>query len=166
MFANKDKQESSSFMYPVPIEHCFYKERYVSFENSKNGKSNLLNLDKYISTFNTLKYVSFGQSYALNTMYRNTITGLNTFKNKFKNYIEVEQFFASALLELETLENAISVNRIAMENIKTIKDGISRQKELIEAYKAQYGSDDNDIERREKYIQIVTSPEVLYSVTC
>lgn len=166
VFTYKNKKKDSSIIYPIEKEHCFYKDRYTSVENSQNGKYNILAINEYFSIFDKLKPVSFGYAYALKTQYCNMINQIGRIQVNFKTYSDVEKFFDLALSELSIIEVSMAELPIVIENIQTIKDGIEQQKVLIEQYKAKYGSDDNDTARREKYIQIIESPEILYTVTC
>lgn len=169
VFANKDKQESSNFMYPVPIEHCFYKERHVSFENSKNGKSNLFNLSEYVTAFRNFGKVNsthFHYNVAPQRLYANFLDNYQKIPQNIKTYLDAEQFFTEVLSSIKDLEDSNVMPPVVLKNVQILKEKIEHQKSLIQKYQKLYGSDDNDIERREKYIKIVKAPEILYSVTC
>ena len=169
VFAYKNKkQKVTDFVYPVSSEHCLHVARYHTVGNSTNGKNKLFELNGYISSFNKLEPINtrhFKYEYSIESTYRETINKIKTIQKKFMNYLDVEQFFEGVLLELKTLEHLVDRFPEAIQNINIIKDGIEQQKVLIEQYKAKYGSDDNDTDRGEKYIQIVESPEILYTVT-
>lgn len=125
VFANKDKQESSSFMYPVPIEHCFYKERYVSFENSKNGKSNLFNLSEYVTAFRNFGKVNsthFHYNVAPQRLYANFLDNYQKIPQNIKTYLDAEQFFTEVLSSIKDLEDSNVMPPVVLKNVQILKE--------------------------------------------
>lgn len=168
IFANKNIKKDND-IFPLPREHCFYRENYKDIENSKNGKNTIFELSIYTSAyekFNKCESYYFHNYREQYGMYIDFINNYKDIPNNFKTYLEVNKFLETVLAKIERIENFKNMPNMVIGNMKILKQGIIKQKELIAQYQEKYGSDDNDSIRMKNYIAIVTNPELLYSTTC
>lgn len=169
VFANRNIPKDTHYIYPIPNEHCFYCEAYKDIEHSSNGKQSILNLSEYSSSVRSLKPVEFFHFHnnpQPSNQYHNFLNKYKTIPNGIKKYSDIEAWFGAILADIKMLEDSETMPGLVKENMKILKDGIARQKTIIEQYQSRYGSDDNDAVRRQTYINIVQNPETLYSKTC
>ena len=168
VFANRNIPKDTHYIYPIPNEHCFYCEAYKDIEHSSNGKQSILNLSEYSSSVRRLKPVEFFHFHnnpQLSNQYHSFLNKYKTIPNS-KKYSDIEAWFEAILADIKIIEDSEIMPGLVKENMKILKDGIARQKTIIEQYQSRYGSDDDDAVRRQTYINIVQNPETLYFTTC
>lgn len=168
IFANRNIPKDTHYIYPIPNEHCFYCEAYKDIEHSSNGKQSILNLSEYSSSVRRLKPVEFFHFHnnpQLSNQYHSFLNKYKTIPNS-KKYSDIEAWFEAILADIKIIEDSEIMPGLVKENMKILKDGIARQKTIIEQYQSRYGSDDDDAVRRQTYINIVQNPETLYFTTC
>ncbi len=164
IFANKNKERGAHFQYPVNSEHCFYCEQYKNLENSSNGKQVLLDLslcNSKLREITLLREWDFG-NYDTYQKYINLINKIKSPQKKFKTYTDVYNFLEYLIADITALATLVSNNRELENHLNKIKSVLEEHKNAILKYQRKYGSDDDDINRRQKYIDVVNNPELIY----
>ena len=164
IFANKNKERGAHFQYPVNSEHCFYCEQYKNLENSSNGKQVLLDLslcNSKLREITLLREWNFG-NYDTYQKYINLINKIKSPQKKFKTYTDVYNFLEYLIADITALATLVSNNRELENHLNKIKSVLEEHKNAILKYQRKYGSDDDDINRRQKYIDVVNNPELIY----
>lgn len=165
--AYKNRTNDASFKYPLPSEHCFYEEPYKNIENSKNGKSTILCLHEYIKAFNQLKqptqYSTFQNNYINSKIYSDFIINYKKVPNYVKNFSSVQEFLNKVTKKIKDIESIHDMPQLVFDNMSILKQAIVKQKDIIKQYQNTYGSDDDDLKRKNNYENIIKCPEMLYS---
>lgn len=162
VFANK-KNKGKNFSYPLPKAHCFY---YSQYPTCSNGKDDILQLNDYKSVFRTLKNLTSGYfeyNYEVYNKYCLLINEAKKLPSTSSLYSDIEQFFDVITNKIEAFQERYSLSAIVIKNLSCILDAIKTQKLIISEYQKKYGSDDEDSNRSNRYIEIVQSPGSLYS---
>lgn len=165
VFAYKNKKRDTYFQYPVNREHCFYCEQYKDFENSSNGKQVLLDLSLCNSKLREILQLRgrlFFDSAYISQKYYDLINKIQSPQKKFKTYIDVYHFLEYLIADITALATLVSNNRELENHLNKIKSVLEEHKNAILKYQRKYGSDDDDINRRQKYIDVVNNPELIY----
>lgn len=168
VFSHKNIVKDSSFKYPLHPDHCFYEEPYKGIENSKNGKHTLLCLHEYINAFNQLKqptqYLTFKDNYSNSKIYSDFIISYKKVPSYVKNYSSAKEYLNKVLQKINNIESINNMPQLVIDNMNVLKQAIEKQKCIIEQYQNKYGSDDEDLQRKNNYENIIKYPEMLYSV--
>ncbi len=167
IMAYKNINKDFNFKYPLPTEHCFYKEHYTS-QKRENAKDSLLNLSHYSNELRRLARIEYPrnrQNQSVNTKnYREFVNKYYHNNNQQKTYNEIRQFFNSMNKDIIDIKNEYQDCSEIKENINIIERAALNQYEIIKKYQNKYGSDDNDNTREHNYQNIIDNPEILYSI--
>lgn len=167
LFAYKQKIKDLHFPYPLPQEHCFYAEKYMTSSQSKNGKSELFELNEYTDickSMNTIGYDPHTRE-SIPYEYNDFITESKKTCRRVKSYEEAEEFLNIVSSKIEVIEKKFPKDDDILKGLTRMKSGISLQKAKIQLYYDKYGSDDFDSIREMRYKDIVENPELLYSAS-
>ena len=171
LMANRNKEKDANYIYPVPRENCFYKEKYKNLNDTPNGRNELFKLNNYYSVLRNIKQISYirdrhgcpieGRNYYnLINAYINTTQGnLN-----FTIYQDIFNHLKKVQEALDNVKAEYSNCPVVMTNLDIVQNAIDSQINATNNYQNNYGSDDNDYDRREKYIKIIENLEQLYSI--
>lgn len=167
IMAYKNVNKDFYFKYPLPAEHCFYKEHYTTSRN-KNAKDSILNLSHYYNELIQLTRIEYPRnkkSQIVNANnYRMFINEYCHNTNSEKTYKEVRQFFSNMSKNIIDIKNEYQDCDEIVKNINIIEQVALTQQEIIKKYQWQYGSDDNDNDRECNYQKIIDNPKLLYSI--
>lgn len=167
IMAYKNVNKDFYFKYPLPAEHCFYKEHYTT-SRTKTVKDSLLNLSRYYNKLRQLTKIEYPrnkQSQIVNTNnYKMFVNEYCHNTNLENTYEGVQQFFNSMNKDMIDIKNEYQDCDEIIKNINIIEQAALTQQEIIKKYQCQYGSDDNDNDRECSYQKIIDNPELLYSI--
>ena len=154
---------------PLDKESCYYIERYRSADDTNNGKKKLLTMQVFHNEVHQLRGIDYLRTdynrYINAHEYNNFIQICNTATNGITNYNGLYSHIKSLEDKLESVELYYNECTQVKNNLSIIKNALLHQKEAIKKYNTQYGSDDNDNSRREKYNHIISNAEFLYTTT-
>lgn len=104
----------------------------------------------------------FFDSAYISQKYYDLINKIQSPQKKFKTYIDVYHFLEYLIADITALATLVSNNRELENHLNKIKSVLEEHKNAILKYQRKYGSDDDDINRRQKYIDVVNNPELIY----
>lgn len=167
VMAHKNVDKDFNFKYPLPTEHCFYKEHYTT-QRRENIKDSLLNLSNYSVELRRLAKIESpvdSQNHTINANnYRGFVNKYHNNPNQKKKYDEVHQFFNNLKKDIIDLKREYHDCYQIMGNLNIMEQAAINQYEIIKQYQNKYGSDDNDDIRESNYQKIIDNPELLYSI--
>lgn len=168
IMAYKNKNKDFNFKYPLPNEHCFYKEHYTS-QKRENGKDSLLTLSQFALCYRQLNRIDYPrdiENRLVNTKnYSNFVNKYYCDSNKKKTYDEIYMFFNNMKNDINNVKSEYQKCSSIIANICTIEKYANTQFDLIKKYQFKYGSDDNDDAREKNYQNIVDNTEFLYTTS-
>ncbi len=168
LMAYKNKDKGSSFVYPLPFDHCF---RHANSNSKTNieGKEYIFQLNEYKKVFRELRPTydmrvkSISLPYIRSSAYRSFINRCNQLPSDLNSYAAIENFLNKIFNELAKYKDILKEDMVAMNYLYTIETAIAKQAIIIREYQSRFGSDDNDNKRKKQYMEIVENPEYLYS---
>ncbi len=169
IMAYKNVNKDLYFKYPLPREHCFYKEIFTS-KSHENGKDSIVSLATFFNKIRQLKrveyhpYNSHHQCLESAPFYR-FFNSYNHIEDTQQNYKGINDYFSNFKKDMVTVKSYYHDCNEVLNILKAIEDAIKEQKNIIDKYQQQYGSDDNDDYRETTYQNIINNPEILYSIT-
>lgn len=169
IMAYKNVDKDFNFKYPLPTEHCFYKEHFTS-KSRKNGKDSIINLSAYFSKIYQLRNIEYARINNSNQYIG--IAPYNKFINMFSRLATDKQNYKDIREYLKTLETEILNVKLhykdcndVLNQLVAIENAANEQIKIINEYQQKFGSDDNDDIREKQYQNTVNNPETLYSTT-
>lgn len=82
-----------------------------------------------------------------------------------QNYKGINNYFSNLKRDLISVKTYYHDCNEVLNILKAIEDAFNEQKNIIDKYQQQYGSDDNDDYRETTYQNIINNPETFYSIT-
>lgn len=168
IMAYKNINKNFEFSYPLPQEHCYYKERYTGGRGD-NLKTAILKLSNY---YNELKYMK-RLDYLYNRLHQ--IVSSNNYYDFYKKYCsssntqrtysEIYSFFACLEEDIKVTKEYYEECNDVISNLNIVERAVKKQKEIMQSYQLKYGSDDNDDAREKNYQNIVDNTEFLYTTS-
>lgn len=154
---------------PLDKESCYYVERYRSADDTNNGKKKLLTMQVFHNEVHQVRGIDYLRTDSnrpiSSQQFNNFVQNCNTATNGIENYNGLYAHIKSLEDKLESVELYYNECTQVKNNLSIIKNALLHQKEAIKKYNTQYGSDDNDNSRKEKYNQIISNAEFLYTTT-
>lgn len=169
IMAYKNVDKDYNFKYPLPIEHCFYKEHFTS-QSRKNGKDSIITLAVFLNKMRQIKALNYQPFNSQNQRlqidpYYNFYNKYRQLESSLQNYNGIDTYFANLKKDMVAVKSYYRDCKEVLDRLKDIEDSIVEQNDVIKSYQAKYGSDDNDNYRESTYQNIINNPEVLYQVT-
>ena len=169
IMAFKKAKKDYNFKYPLPREHCFYKEHFTS-SHRENGKDSIVSLTTFFNNIRQLKepdyYLYNSDNQRLQSApYCNFYNKYSQIESNQQNYKGINNYFSNLKRDLISVKTYYHDCNEVLNILKAIEDAFNEQKNIIDKYQQQYGSDDNDDYRETTYQNIINNPETFYSIT-
>ena len=108
--------------------------------------------------------MTFKDNYSNSKIYSDFIISYKKVPSYVKNYSSAKEYLNKVLQKINNIESINNMPQLVIDNMNVLKQAIEKQKCIIEQYQNKYGSDDEDLQRKNNYENIIKYPEMLYSV--